>query len=50
MSVIIIASNAWGLATGEWKGSGREALATMFGGILFLIAGFVTLAMASRLS
>ena len=50
MSVIIIASNAWGLATGEWKGSGSKALATMFGGILFLIAGFVTLAMASRLS
>ncbi len=49
MSAIIIASNVWGLATGEWKGSGSKALYTMFGAIFFLIAGFVALAYAGKL-
>ena len=40
MSAIIIASNVWGLATGEWKGSGSKALNMMFGAIFFLILGF----------
>lgn len=49
MSAIIITSNVWGLATGEWKGSGSKALNTMFGSIFFLILGFGTLAYAGRL-
>lgn len=49
MSAIIIASNVWGIATGEWKGSGSKALNMMFGSIFFLIAGFAALAYASRL-
>lgn len=49
MSVIILTSNAWGFATGEWKGSGSKALAVMLLGILFLVLGFITLALASRL-
>jgi hypothetical protein len=49
MSLIFITSNVWGVATGEWKGADSKALTTMFGGILFLILGFVTLALASRL-
>jgi len=49
MSAIIIASNVWGLATGEWKGSGIKALNTMFGSIFFLILGFAALAYAGRL-
>ena len=49
MSTIIIASNVWGLATGEWKGSGSKALNTMFGSIFFLILGFAALAYAGRL-
>jgi len=49
MSAIIIASNVWGLATGEWKGSGSKALNTMFGAIFFLILGFGALAYAGRL-
>jgi L-rhamnose-H+ transport protein len=49
MSVIIITSNVWGFATGEWKGAGGKALAFMLGGIAFLIGGFITLALASRL-
>ncbi len=49
MSAIIIASNVWGIATGEWKGAGRRALNTMLGAILFLIAGFIALAHAGQL-
>jgi len=49
MSAIILTSNAWGFATGEWKGAGGKALTTMLLGILLLILGFVTLALASRL-
>ncbi len=49
MSAIIIASNIWGLATGEWRGSGAKALNTMFGSIFFLILGFAALAYAGRL-
>jgi len=49
MSAIIIASNVWGLATGEWKGSGSKALNTMLGSIFFLILGFAALAYAGRL-
>lgn len=49
MSAIIITSNVWGLATGEWKGSGSKALNSMFGSIFFLILGFAALAYAGRL-
>ena len=49
MSAIIVTSNVWGLATGEWKGSGRKALNAMFGSIFFLILGFAALAYAGRL-
>jgi L-rhamnose-H+ transport protein len=49
MSAIIVASNVWGLATGEWKGSGSKALNTMFGSIFFLILGFAALAYAGSL-
>jgi L-rhamnose-H+ transport protein len=49
MSAIILTSNVWGFATGEWKGAGGKALAIMLLGILLLILGFVTLALAGRL-
>jgi L-rhamnose-H+ transport protein len=49
MSAIILTSNAWGFATGEWKGAGSKALTIMLLGILLLILGFVTLALASQL-
>jgi len=49
MSSIIITSNVWGFVTGEWKAAGKKALTTMLGGILFLILGFVTLAISGRL-
>jgi L-rhamnose-H+ transport protein len=50
MSSIIITSNIWGFVTGEWKSAGSKALSTMLGGILFLILGFVTLAVSGRLA
>ena len=48
MSVIIITSNVWGFATGEWKQAGSKPVNIMLGGISFLILGFCTLAYASR--
>jgi L-rhamnose-H+ transport protein len=50
MSSIIITSNVWGFVTGEWKSAGQKALSTMLVGILFLILGFVTLAISGRLA
>jgi hypothetical protein len=50
MSSIIITSNVWGFVTGEWKTAGKKALGTMLAGILFLILGFVTLAVSGRLA
>jgi len=49
MSSIIITSNVWGFVTGEWKTAGKKALTSMLVGILFLILGFVTLAVSGRL-
>jgi L-rhamnose-H+ transport protein len=50
MSSIIITSNVWGFVTGEWKTAGKKALTTMLTGILFLILGFVALALSGRLA
>jgi L-rhamnose-H+ transport protein len=50
MSSIIITSNVWGFVTGEWKAAGQKALPTMLAGILFLILGFVTVAVSGRLA
>jgi L-rhamnose-H+ transport protein len=50
MSCIILTSNVWGFVTGEWKTAGQKALTTMLAGILFLIFGFVTLAVSGRLA
>jgi L-rhamnose-H+ transport protein len=49
MSVIIISSNAWGFATGEWRGAKAKTITLMLVGIGFLIMGFVTVALAARL-
>jgi L-rhamnose-H+ transport protein len=49
MSAIIITSNVWGLATGEWKGAGSKALNSMFASIFMLILGFVVLAYSHTL-
>jgi L-rhamnose-H+ transport protein len=49
MSVIIISSNAWGFATGEWRGARRNTAVLMLAGIGFLITGFGAVALAARL-
>jgi L-rhamnose-H+ transport protein len=48
MSAIILTSNVWGFALGEWKGASRRSLITMFAGLSVLILGFCTLAWPSR--
>ncbi len=50
MASIILTSNAWGFATGEWKGTARKPRAYILSGIGLLIVGFVALAYASHLS
>jgi L-rhamnose-H+ transport protein len=50
MSVIIISSNGWGFATGEWRGASGNTVRIMSLGILFLILGFCTLAYSSKLA
>jgi L-rhamnose-H+ transport protein len=50
MCAIILTSNAWGLAVGEWKGADRTSLITMFAGLGGLILGFCTLAWSSRMA
>ena len=50
MSAIIIVSNVWGFITGEWKNAGGKALSRMLVGIMFLILGFVALAISGSLA
>jgi L-rhamnose-H+ transport protein len=50
MSAIILTSNVWGLALGEWKGASGRSLMIMFAGLAGLILGFCTLAWSSRVA
>jgi L-rhamnose-H+ transport protein len=50
MSAIIIVSNIWGLATGEWRGVRPQTLLTVSLGMLLLILGFCTLAWSFRIA
>jgi L-rhamnose-H+ transport protein len=50
MSAIIIVSNVWGLATGEWRGVRPQTLVTVSLGMLLLILGFCTLAWSFRIA
>jgi L-rhamnose-H+ transport protein len=50
MSAIILTSNVWGFALGEWKAASRSSLIMMFAGLGALIVGFCTLAWSSRLA
>jgi L-rhamnose-H+ transport protein len=50
MSAIIIVSNVWGFATGEWRGVRPQTLVTVSGGMLLLIVGFCTLAWSFRIT
>ena len=50
MSIIIITSNIWGFATGEWRGCGRKPVNVMLGAIALLVVGFCTLAYSASMS
>jgi len=50
MSAIIIVSNVWGFATGEWRGVRRGTLFTVLTGMFLLILGFCTLAWSFRIA
>lgn len=49
MSSIIVTSNVWGFATGEWSGTTRKPRIIVLSGIFTLILGFVALAIAGSL-
>ncbi len=49
MSSIIITSNVWGFATGEWKGTTSKPRLIILSGIFVLLLGFVALAIAGSL-
>jgi len=49
MSSIIVTSNIWGFATGEWSGTTRKPRVIVLSGISILILGFVALSLASTL-
>jgi L-rhamnose-H+ transport protein len=50
MSAIIIVSNVWGFATGEWRGVDSRTVRTVSIGMLLLIVGFCTLAWSFRIA
>ncbi len=50
MSAIIVVSNAWGLATGEWRQVRHQTLAMVSVGMLLLVLGFCTLAWSFRIA
>lgn len=48
MSAIIITSNVWGFATGEWRCARAQTITTVSFGMALLIVGFCVLAWSSR--
>jgi L-rhamnose-H+ transport protein len=50
MSAIIITSNVWGFATGEWRRVRRATVLTVSIGMLLLILGFCILAWSFKIS
>lgn len=47
MSMSIVASNAWGVATGEWHGASRKAMRMMTSGVGILLVAVVIFAWAA---
>lgn len=48
MSLIVITASIWGIITGEWKGTGRQPLRIMSGGVAVLVLAVFVLSAASR--
>jgi L-rhamnose-H+ transport protein len=43
MSSVVIVANVWGIATGEWRGSGRKPVRLMIAGLALLVAAIFTI-------
>jgi len=50
MSLIVITASLWGVATGEWKNTGKPPLRIMTTGVAVLVVAVFVLAAASRLN
>ena len=48
MSLIVITASVWGVATGEWKGAGKQPLVVMMAGVAMLVMAVFVLAAAGR--
>ncbi|HYL15488.1 MAG TPA: L-rhamnose/proton symporter RhaT [Terriglobales bacterium] len=49
MSLIVITATFWGIATGEWKGSGKQPLRLMGMGVTVLVVAIFVLGLSSRM-
>ncbi len=49
MSLIVITASAWGVATGEWKNTGKQPLAVMLAGVGVLVIAIFVLSQAGRI-
>ncbi|HKT10355.1 MAG TPA: L-rhamnose/proton symporter RhaT [Terriglobia bacterium] len=49
MAVIIFVSTIWGFASGEWKGSGRQAKGYMVAGMVVLLVASALVGIANRM-
>ena len=49
MSLIVITATVWGIATGEWKGAGKQPLRLMGLGVAVLVVAIFVLGISSRM-
>jgi L-rhamnose-H+ transport protein len=49
MSLIVITATLWGVATGEWKGAGRQPLRLLASGVVVLVVAIFVLGISSRM-
>jgi L-rhamnose-H+ transport protein len=49
MSLIVITATAWGVATGEWRNTGKQPLRVMSAGVAVLVLAIGVLSMAGRM-
>ena len=49
MSLIVITASAWGVATGEWRNTGKQPLRVMSAGVAVLVLAICVLSVAGRM-
>ena len=49
MSLIVITATVWGIATGEWRGAGKQPLRLMGLGVAVLVVAIFVLGISSRM-